>query len=190
MTNVVCKPSRTLRAFHLLVIALIAVCGFAASASAQTTVTLSTPGSHITVDLTIQGGTSGMVDFSGSDVLASKVKSENTNRRILMKFNTQDFIPANAVIQSARLYLVLKHAESSENRPLTAYDVTRSYASGETNWYYYRYGQAWTNSGGDFGPSFGTTYVGNAEGSTYTFDLTSMVQRSVNGEFGSRYTRL
>ena len=27
-------------------------------------------------------------------------------------------------------------------------------------------------------------------GSTYTFDLTDMVQRVVNGEFGSRYTRL
>jgi endonuclease/exonuclease/phosphatase family metal-dependent hydrolase len=32
--------------------------------------------------------------------------------------------------------------------------------------------------------------VGNAVGSTYTFDLTKMVQRSVKGEFGSRYTRL
>jgi len=190
MTNVVCKPSRTLRAFHLLVIALIAVCGFAAAASAQTTVTLSAPGTHITVDLTIQGGTSGLVDFSGSDVLASKVKNENTNRRILMKFDTQTYVPANAVIQSAKLYLVLKHAESGESRPLTAYYVNRSFASGETNWYYYRYGQAWSNAGGDLGPSFGTTYVGNAEGSKYTFDLTDLVQRSVNGDFGSRYTRL
>src|SRR5439155_26660683 len=96
MTNVVCKPSRTLRAFHLSVIALIAVCCFAAAASAQTTVTLSAPGTHITVDLTIQGGTSGLVDFSGSDVLASKFKNVNTNRRIMMKFDKQSYVPANA----------------------------------------------------------------------------------------------
>ena len=132
-----------------------------------------------------------MVDFSTSDVLASKVGSaESYTRRIMLKFDTQNFIPANAVIQSARLYLVLKGAESSEDRPLTAFHVTQSFVRGETNWYYFRYGQAWSTPGGDLGPSFGTTYVGNAVESTYTFDLTSMVQRAVNGEFGSRYTRV
>ena len=190
MANVVCSPTRTMRFIHPLVILLIAICGFAAGASAQTTVTLSTPGSHITVDSTIQGGTSGMVDLSTQDVLASKVKSENTNRRILIKFDTEKYLPANAVIQSAKLHLVLKHAESSESRPLTAYYVTRSFAAREVNWYYFRYGQGWSTPGGDLGPSFGTTYVGNAVGSTYTFDLTTLVQRSVNGDFGSRYTRL
>jgi hypothetical protein len=153
-------------------------------------VTLSTPGSHITVDSTIQGGLSGLLDLSTRDVLASKVKNENTNRRILIKFDTQTFIPANAVIHSARLYLVLKHAESAESRPLTAYYVTRSFAHREVNWYYFRYGQPWSSPGGDLGPSFGTTSVGNAVGSAYTFDLTTLVQRSVNGDFGSRYTRL
>jgi endonuclease/exonuclease/phosphatase family metal-dependent hydrolase len=32
--------------------------------------------------------------------------------------------------------------------------------------------------------------VGNAAGSTYKFDLTKLVQRAVNGDFGSRYTRV
>jgi hypothetical protein len=32
--------------------------------------------------------------------------------------------------------------------------------------------------------------VAGGPGTTYTFDLTQMVQRVVNGEFGSRYTRL
>jgi len=180
-----------MRFVHLLVIVLIATRSFAATVSAQTTVTLSTPGSHINADLTIQGGASGMVDFSTSDVLVSKVSSSASyTRRILLKFDTQNFIPANAVIQSARLYLVLKAAESSEYRPLTAFDVARSFVRGETNWYYFRSGQAWSTPGGDFGPSFGTTYVSNAVGSTYSFDLTDMVQRTVNGEFGSRYTRV
>jgi endonuclease/exonuclease/phosphatase family metal-dependent hydrolase len=190
MTNAVCSPTRTARSIHQLVIALIAIGSFAVGASAQTTVTLSTPGSHINADLTIQGGASGMVDFSTSNVLASKVSSESYTRRILLKFDTQNYIPANAVVQSARLYLVLQSADSSENRPLTAYQVTDSFVKGQTNWYYFRDGLTWRTRGGDFGPSFGTTNVANAVGSTYTFDLTSLVQRTVNGEFGSRYTRV
>jgi len=169
--------------------ASIAIGSVAEGVSAQTTVTLSTP-EQINADLTIQGGTSGLIDFSTSDVLASKVSSANFVRRIMMKFDTQDFIPANAVIQSARLYLVLKTAESSENRPLTAFNVTQSFVKAETNWYYFRPSQAWITPGGDLGPSFGTTSVSNAVGSAYAFDLTAMVQRTVNGDFGSRYTRL
>jgi endonuclease/exonuclease/phosphatase family metal-dependent hydrolase len=190
MSNVVCTPSRTGRAIHRLAIALIAICGFATAASAQTTVSLSTPDTHINADFTIQGGSSGMVDFSSSDVLASKVSSASFTRRIMMKFDTQNFVPANAIIQSAKLYLVLKNAESSENRPLTVYNVGQSFVEGQTNWYYFRDGQTWSKAGGDFNGSFGTTYVGNAVGSTYTFDLTQVVQRSVNGDFGSRYTRV
>jgi endonuclease/exonuclease/phosphatase family metal-dependent hydrolase len=107
----------------------------------------------------------------------------------MMKFDTQNHIPAGAVIQSAKLYLVLRQAESGENRPFTAYHVNRSFVKWETNWYQYRNGQRWSTPGGDLGQSFGTTYVGDNPG-TYTFDLTEMVQRAVNGEFGSRYTRL
>jgi len=190
MANVMCLPNRPVRLIHHLVLVLIAICSFAAGASAQTTVTLSTPGSHINADLTIQGGTYSTVDFSTDDVLASKVSSEAYTRRILLKFDTQNFIPANAVIQSARLYLVLKNAESSEKRPLTAYYVTKSFVTQQTNWLEFRDGQRWRNRGGDYGASFGTTYVGNAVGSSYQFDLTQLVQRTVNGEFGSRYTRV
>jgi endonuclease/exonuclease/phosphatase family metal-dependent hydrolase len=173
-----------------MAIGLISICSVAASASAQTTVTLSTPGTHINADLTIQGGSYSTVDFSASEVLASKVSSASYSRRIMLKFDTQNFIPANAIIQSAQLHLVLKTAESAENRPFTAYHVTKSFVTGQTTWLYHRTGQAWSTSGGDFGQTFGTTYVGNAVGSTYKFDLTQMVQKVVNGQFGSRYTRL
>lgn len=188
MANV-CSSNRAVRVLHQVVM-LIAMSCFAAAASAQTTVTLSTPGTQINADLTIQGGASGMTDFSGVDSLASKVSSESYTRRILLKIDTQNNIPAGAKIQSARLYLVLKRAESSENRPLTAFNVGQSFVSGETNWYYFRSGQSWGSRGGDFNGSFGTTYVNNGVGSTYAFDLTSLVQRAVNGDFGSRYTRV
>jgi endonuclease/exonuclease/phosphatase family metal-dependent hydrolase len=190
MANVVCTPTRILRSIHQLIVVAIALCGFATGVSAQTTVTLSTPGSHINADVTIQGGAFGMSDFSTSEVLASKVSSESYTRRIMLKFDTQSFVPANTVIRSAHLYLVLKNAESTEPRPLTAFYVNRSFVTGETNWFYFRPGQAWSTPGGDLGASFGTTYVDKALGSTYTFNLTQMVQRVVNGDFGSRYTRV
>jgi hypothetical protein len=60
----------------------------------------------------------------------------------------------------------------------------------ETNWLYAKLGTAWSAAGADLGASYGTTSVGSAVGSTYAFDLTQLVQKSVNGDFGSRYTRL
>jgi endonuclease/exonuclease/phosphatase family metal-dependent hydrolase len=167
----------------------LALC-LASVASAQTTVILDTPGTHINADLTIQGGSAGWTDFSNSEVLASKVSSEAYTRRILLKFDTQNYIPANATIQSAHLYLVLKTAESTEDRPFTAYWVNRSFVKYETNWYQFRNGQSWSTPGGDLGPSFGTTWIGNWAGTAYRFDLTQLVQSAVRGDFGSRYTRV
>jgi endonuclease/exonuclease/phosphatase family metal-dependent hydrolase len=190
MSNVVCSRVRCCRFVHLVLLVAASV-GLAASASAQTTVSLATPGTHINADLTIQGGGFATVDFSTSDVLASKVSAnESFTRRILLKFDTQNFIPANAIIQSATLHLVLRGAESSESRPFTAFHVTKSFVTRQTTWRTFRDGQAWSAPGGDYGPRFGTTMVAGGVGTTYTFDLTQMVQRVVNGEFGSRYTRV
>ena len=189
MTKSVCVSGCSVRFIYRLVFALIASGAFAAPASAQTTVTLSTPVTHINADQTIQGGVYATTDFSSSDGIASKISSEAYTRRILFKFDTQNYIPANAVIQSAQLHLVLKTAESTERRPLTAYYVTRSFHRGETSWRYYQSGAAWSTPGADLGTRYTTTYVDGAVGSTYRFDLTSLVQRVVNGDYGSRYTR-
>jgi endonuclease/exonuclease/phosphatase family metal-dependent hydrolase len=174
--------------FRLFIVPVV-LCA-ASVASAQTTVTLDAPGTHINADLTIQGGSAGWTDFSNSEVLASKVSSEAYTRRIFLKFDTQNYIPAGATIQSAHLYLVLKTAESTEDRPFTAYWVNRSFVRWETNWYQFRNGQSWSTPGGDLGQSFGTTWVGNWSGTAYRFDLTQLVQAAVRGDFGSRYTRV
>ena len=189
MAIVVCFRARAVRVRHLLAV-LIATCGLASAASAQTTVTLSAPGSQINADVTIQGGAYSTSDFSWSDALASKASSDSYTRRIMLKFDTQDYVPAGATIQSAQLYLVLKNAATGEDRPLTVYNVTRSFVIGQTSWLYYRSGQPWSSAGGDLGGSYTTTYVGGSVGSTYSFDVTQLVQSAVNGEFGSRYTRM
>jgi len=178
------------RLIHRLGIVLLAIGSMAGRASAQTTVTLSTPGTHISVDTTIRDGAYAATNYSDSDTLISKADSAGMKRRMLLKFDTENYVPANAVIQSARMYLVLKSADTSEQRPLTVHRVTRSFTKTDTSWNYFRQGDPWSTAGGDVQGTFGTTWVGGSAGTTYTFDVTSLVQHSVNGEFGSRWTRI
>ena len=190
MRQFVCVPTRPARCIHRLGIVFLAIACMAGRASAQTTVTLSTPGTHISVDTTIRDGAYASTNYSSSDILISKADGAGLKRRMLLKFDTENYIPANAVIQSARMYLVLKSADTSEQRPLTVHRVTRSFTKTDTSWNYFRQGDPWSTAGGDVQSGFGTTWVGGGAGTTYTFDITSLVQRSVNGEFGSRWTRV
>jgi len=162
-----------------------------AIAGAQTTVTLDAPGTEITDDVTIRGGGYASVNFATSDQLEVKTSSDASNtRRALLKFDTQNLIPAGAVINSAKLYVTLKGASDSTSRPIGAYRIGKSFLYRQATWYDYRDAAAWGVAGGDLGGKYTTTSVGNALGSTYTFDVTPLVQRTVNGDFGSRYTRV
>lgn len=157
--------------------------------SAQTTVTLDAPGSELNSDMTIRDGGYASVNYSQSDSLESKRSSQNYNRRILLKFDTQNRIPAGAVINSAKLYLVLKEADGSTKRPIAVYRVTKSFHSDAT-WFEYTNDRRWSTAGGDLAEKYLTKYVGGAVGATYHFDVTQLVQRAVRGDFGSRYTRM
>ena len=190
MRTVVGSQTCSARVIYRLALALLTIGSMADGASAQTTVTLSTPGTQISVDTTIRDGAYASTNYSSSDTLVSKASGAGVKRRMLLKFDTENYIPANAVIQSARMYLVLKSADTSEARPLTTYRVIRSFTKLDSSWNYFRAGEAWTTPGGDVQDNVGTTWVGGGAGTTYTFDLTSLVQRSVNGEFGSRWTRV
>jgi len=156
-------------------------------AHAQTTVTLS----GVTDDVTIRGGGYASTNYSTSDTLEIKRSSQESNtRHSLLKFDTQNTIPSGAVITSAKLYLTLKWASDGTSRRIEAFRVQKSFLYREVNWLDYRDAGTWSSGGGDFSGPYATTYVGNAVGSKYTIDLTNLVQRTVNGEFGSRYTRV
>jgi endonuclease/exonuclease/phosphatase family metal-dependent hydrolase len=191
--TVACSPIRAARVASQLLVALVATCTLTTVASAQTVVTLTRSNGGITDDTTIRGGGYASVRHSTSDGLISKTDSDPSYvRRIVMKFDTENKIPKGVTINSAKLYLTLKMngAVNTGNRPLTAYRVTKSFLQHETSWLDFRNGQRWSKSGGDLGEKFGTSYIGNSKGTTYEVDLTQLVQRSVNGDFGSRWTRL
>ena len=154
--------------------------------------TLDAPTSEVCVDTTIRGGGYASADFSNSDVLEVKNATdvELPTARRCSSSTRRTAIPAGAVINSARLYLVLKGADDSTLRPIGVYRVTKSFLPSQTNWLDYRDGDAWSQQGGDLGSRYTVTNVGGTAGTTYSFDLTNLVQQTVNGDFGSRYTRV
>jgi len=190
MALAVCTSTRRLR-FVLQALLLIVLAGAPGPAGAQTTVTLDAPDAEVSADATIRDGGYASVNYGQNDSLESKVSPQtNYNRRIVLKFDTANYIPAGAVINSAKLYLTLKEADDSTSRPFNVYRLATSFQNTQVTWYDRKTGQRWSKSGGDLAEKYGTTYVGATLGAAYAFDLTQLVQRTVRGEFGSRYTRV
>jgi len=172
------------------VLALLAFISLPAVAAAQTTVTLADPGSEITDNVTIRGGGYAGVNFATDDTLVTKKSSDSSNtRRVLMKFNTKSTIPAGTTISKATLTLTLKSAGATSTRPIGLYRVTKSFLQGSANWLDYRSGTSWSSQGGDLAEKWASASVGRTSGSKVSFDVTSFVQKTVSGGFGTRYTR-
>jgi endonuclease/exonuclease/phosphatase family metal-dependent hydrolase len=161
----------------------------AAPAMAQTTVVLDSPDGEV-VDAFIRAGDYANTVYNSS-VLQTKANSNSSfRRRALLKFDTQNFVPENASIQSATLTVTLKSSESS-TRTLGAYRVSTSFDESAATWYRRKTtGDRWTSSGGDLGSRYATATVGTSGGTRVTFNVTSLVQSTVRGNYGSRYTRI
>src|SRR5215207_9467117 len=76
-----------------------------ATAGAQTTLVLKTPGTQVT-DTMIQAGSSASTNFDRLDVLMTRASTNPEYlRRALLKFDTQNTMPAGSRVQSAALTL-------------------------------------------------------------------------------------
>ncbi len=156
-------------------------------AQAQTTVVLRAPGSE-SIDTMVQGGKSAGKNFKKA-LLATRASNDpSLVRRSLMKFNTETRIPARATITSARLTLTLRN-QGNSNRHLDAYRVVTPFDDGMTTWSRRKKGYNWKTAGGDLGSRYAQATVSGVSGSTVTFDVTRLVQETVNGS-GSRWTRI
>jgi endonuclease/exonuclease/phosphatase family metal-dependent hydrolase len=172
-------------------VALVACAALPALVHAQVTVTLSAPGTQLTDDATIRGGTYASANYSNDPELITKTSSDASSlRRVLLKFDTANTIPAGAPVTSATLYLTLKSAGAASSRPISVYRVGKSFLERSSTWYNYRDWSRWTSAGGDFPDKWTTINVGRTAGTRVTFDVTSLVQKTVAGAFGSRWTRV
>ncbi len=139
---------------------------------------------------TIRGGAYASTNFASQQLLESRASDDATYmRRIVMKFDTQNTIPAGTAIASATLTLTVAGG-NSEARTLTAYRIASSYDEPQATWNKRYSTTAWAKAGGDLAEKVGTATVTSAAGREVTFDVTAMVQGAVNGEFGSRYSRI
>ncbi|MGH9348712.1 MAG: DNRLRE domain-containing protein [Vicinamibacterales bacterium] len=160
-----------------------------APATAQTTVVLDRPDSEI-VDAFIRAGNYANTVYNNGVLVTKANNNGSYRRRALLKFDTHNTIPANATIQSATLTLTLRWSES-DTRTLSAYRVTTKFDETAATWYRRsNSGARWTTAGGDLGARYETASVGRTAGTRVSFNLTSLVQDAVRGNFGSRYTRV
>ena len=179
------------RKSRLLSRALIGLvfCGTASAASAQTTVTLNQPTTQVLAN-TIRGGS--FANKNDRSVLATRA-SDNLeyNRRALLKFDTQNNIPAGSVVSSALLTMTVKTGSADATRSIGVYQVTTSWNEAEVTWNKRYATDFWITAGGDLGSRLAAATVSNAAGTRVTFDVTPLVKEAVAGRLGtSRYTRL
>ena len=175
-------------AAHLCLAALGSF-GMTADASAQTTVTLHQRGTQAW-SATVRGGTYANTNLTSILETRSSTDPEYL-RRALLKFDTQNTIPAGTSISSAVLTVTVKQGSEDASRRIGVYQVTTSWEEPEVTYKVRKTATAWGTAGGDLGTKIAEQAVSNAAGSRVSFNVTALVQQAINGSLGSsRYTRL
>jgi endonuclease/exonuclease/phosphatase family metal-dependent hydrolase len=162
--------------------------GAAASASAQSTMTINQSGTQV-VYTTLRAGSYADTN-QGNDLETKTSPNMSVTRRGLLKFDTTT-IAVGTPIASAKLTMTVQGGGSTASRNVTAYQGTDSWNQTQATWNSRRSGQPWNTAGGDLGAALDTKAVSNADGAQVTFDVTSLVSQVVSGALGSsRYTRI
>ena len=138
----------------------------------------------------IRGGSYANTNLSADPVLATRASDDATYvRRVLLKFDTENTIPAGSAITSAKLTVTVAGG-NTESRTISAYRISTSYDAPEATWKIRKTSTSWSSAGGDLAEKAASATVTNTVGSDVTFDVTALVQGAVNGNFSSRYTRV
>jgi endonuclease/exonuclease/phosphatase family metal-dependent hydrolase len=158
------------------------------AASAQTTLTLGTPDTHVT-DTTIGSGTAAST-VSNTAALSVRLSTDvNAGRRALLKFDTSSTLPAGTTINSAKLTVFVRGGAGTTTRTIAVYEVAKPFQESQATWKIRKTGYSWTTAGGDLATKIATISVPATAGTPLTVDVTSLVQKQVK-DASSRYTRL
>ena len=180
------------RVSNVCVRTLLSIAALTASATAvaaQTTVTLNQSKAQV-VYATLRAG--GYANTNYPTTLATRAADTADNhRRALLKFDTQNTIPAGSAVTSALMTVTVRSGSAVASRNIGAYQGTTSWAETEATWNRRRTTQKWVTSGGDLGSLLAKKAVSNVAGTKVTFDVTALVKQAVSGALGtSRYTRI
>ena len=165
-------------------VALAALLATAPAATAQT-VTI-----RATKDATVRGGSYAGTNFGDEPILETRQSGDSTyDRRAVLTFDTETTVADNAKIASATLVLTVKGG-NSEARRLAACLVPRSFDESSVTWRRRNSSSYWQNNGVDIvDGSCSEASVTASQGSKVSFDVTSQVQKVINGSLGPRYAR-
>jgi endonuclease/exonuclease/phosphatase family metal-dependent hydrolase len=163
---------------------------FGGTAAAQTIV-LNQQGQ--VTDTTIRGGAYANTNYDGDPLITRRSDADQDwVRRTLLKFDTENTIPEGTQIASATLTLTVKSGLGSagQTRPLQVLRIPNGWLESDATWVRRMGSSRWTTAGGDTSGQFATANATNVTGGKVTINVTSLVQRTVNGEFDTRYTRM
>ena len=160
------------------------------TAAAQTVV-LNQPGSQVT-DTTIRSGSFANTNFDGEPLITRRSSDPDWERRAILKFDTQNLIPPGAQIASATLTLTVKSGLGSagQTRSLRALRISSPFQEAQATWRLRQTSSYWSTPGGDVAEEVDTATASNVAGSKVVINLTALVQRTSDGDFDSRYTRI
>jgi RHS repeat-associated protein len=121
--------------------------------------------------------------FCGQTSLNAGFDGSNASRALL-QFNLSA-IPTTNTVVSAKFFLFLGSATTSNATSLALYQLTHTWTTGAT-WNTYDGTNAWTTAGGDFNGTAAATTNGIATINTwYTWSPTALVQGWVNGSIAN-----
>jgi endonuclease/exonuclease/phosphatase family metal-dependent hydrolase len=153
---------------------------------------LNAPRTQVT-DTTIRAGAYRTTNYDNQPLITRRSTSDpDWERRAILKFDTQNILPQGTKIASATLTLTVKSGLGSagQTRPLEALRIVNSWQESEATWVRRQGNEYWSKAGGDTSGVFATANASNTNGARVNFNVTGLVQRTINGEFGSRYTRI
>src|SRR6266850_2629036 len=159
--------------------AMFGVTALAASvtaASAQTTVTLNQSKPQV-VYATLRAGTYANKNYPTTLTTRAADTADN-HRRALLKFDTQNTIPAGTAVTSALMTVTVKSGSAAASRNISVYQTTMSWTETETTWNQRRASDAWITAGGDLGSLLATKAVSSVAGTKGTFDVTPLVKQA------------
>jgi hypothetical protein len=106
------------------VMTVLASAAISATAAAQTTVTINVPKTQV-VYATLRGGTYANTNID--NLLETRAASDASfTRRAMLKFDTENLIPAGSSVSSATMTLTVKDTDAGQARHVAAYQVTNS----------------------------------------------------------------
>ena len=140
---------------------------------------------------TLRGGAYASTNYASQTLLETRASDDPSyERRAILKFDTQNTIPAGSSIASAVLTITVAGG-NPQTRTLALYRLASSYDETRANWTRRKSDASWSSAGGDSAERFSSASVTATPGAPVTFDITSLVQKNVTGAYGgNRYTRV